>query len=175
MRISSQLLTNELVLRFLSEPPQFCPNPRTVALLPCCEWWPICKCVMGGGQCRDTLMHWQSLRERPGLCSQRQVFHCGTVTVTGNYLYFKAKDLLTFIVVEDRKVGALIRSLGFHKNGHNIYRWHYDTCYCPVSRPAAHCTLWHWIFWNFAKATRQAPARSLPSTWACEGTREWHL
>ena len=40
-----------------------------------------------------------------------------------------------------------------------------STCCSPVSGPGAHCTLWHWIFGNFAKATRQAPARSLPSTW----------
>ena len=91
----------------------FCPNLLNSAQIPrllhCCHvlsdelsvnvWW------VG-----YTLMHWQSLRERPGLCSQWcQVFHCGTVTVTGNYLatcHFPS-DLLTFIVGGDRKVGAL--------------------------------------------------------------------
>ena len=173
MRISSQLLTNELVLRFLSEPPQFCPNPPTVALLPCCEWWAICKCVMGGIY-SDALTIPE--RERPGLCSQCQVFHCGTVTVTGNYLATRhfPSDLLTFIVRGDRKVG--VRSeRNLRMTEKQAPTCHYDTCYCPVSRPGAHCTLWHWIFWNFAKATRQAPARSLPSTWGTEGTQEWHL
>ena len=56
MRISSQLLTNELVLRFLSDPPQFSTNSPTVALLPCSEWWAIaCKCW---GTDIYTYIHW---------------------------------------------------------------------------------------------------------------------
>lgn len=58
MRISSQLLTNELVLRFLSEPPQFSTNPPTVALLPYSEWWAIaCKC-WGDSAEISTYIHW---------------------------------------------------------------------------------------------------------------------
>ena len=140
----------------------FCPNLLNSAQIPrllhCCHvvsdelsvnvWW------VG-----YTLMHWQSLRERPGLCSQCQVFHCGTVTVTGNYLatcHFPS-DLLTFIVGGDRKVGAPIRKKleDDRKTGsHQLPLWH-----LLLPRVQTRCSL-HIVTLNILKFCQGHP----PST-----------
>ena len=89
MRISSQLLTNELVLRFLSEPPQFSTNSPTVALHCCHVLSDELSPVNVGGQISTTYIDalLTIFEEKPGLRPQWQcqVFHCGTVTGTGNY------------------------------------------------------------------------------------------
>ena len=179
MRISSQLLTNELVLRFLSEPPQFSTNPPTVALLPCSEWWAIaCKC-WGDSAEISTYIHWCIIDNL-----WREAWSVLTMAKSGLSLWDCDRhgelfskflhNLLTFFV-GDQKVGhhhTWSRKLRLWITQIQIEaRWHIMHVTAPWrGGRSAHCTLWHWIFWNFAKATRQALALcSLPSTWGEEG------
>ena len=161
----------------------FCPNllnsPQIHRLLHCChvlsdELSPV---NVGGTVQRYLHTYIDALltifEEKPGLCSQwqSQVFHCGTVTGTGNYSASFSTISWPFLL-GTRKLAIWSRKLRLWITQIQIEaRWHIMHVTAPWrGGRSAHCTLWHWIFWNFAKATRQALALcSLPSTWGEEG------
>ena len=150
----------------------FCPNllnsPQIHRLLHCCHIlsYGLSPVNVGGTVQRCLHTYIDALltifEEKPGLRSQCQcqVFHCGTVTGTGNYSASFSTISWPFFV-GGQKVGhphliKKVKAVDYT----NTNRGEGTLCmlYCPLAGHSAHCTLWHWIFWNFAKATRQALA-----------------
>lgn len=159
MPISRLLLTNEVVLRFLSEPP---PQSSTNPLLHCCLVLSDELCWRG----RDyAQIHWyiDNCKEEPSQTWQwwHDVSHCDSVSLCGaggNRQQFKFLSIilrLLFTRVIKSEDSSQKKRAAEYDIPNNRWRWYY-----PAAGLTAHCTLWHWIFWNFAKATRQAPPHS---------------